>query len=147
MNDGQYGTGVTEEFCPAEACMLTATFVTQDATGADVNDGSIMITAANGMGPYDYSIDGVTYQSDASFSSLSAGDYSVSTRDTNGCIVSTEVTLSLLSFVGAGATMGHCCTRNDCKGCTLGQVQKSVCDKSVYKTWCSGGIGVSKWKL
>lgn len=92
MNDGQYGTGVTEEFCPAEACMLTATFVTQDATGADVNDGSIMITAANGMGPYDYSIDGgTTFQSSDLFDNLLPGDYDVVVQTADGACIYEEV--------------------------------------------------------
>jgi len=96
MNDGNFGSEVTEEFCPSFECMLTASFDTQDATGADVNDGSIMITPSSGMAPYEFSIDGgTTFQSSEIFENLLPGDYDVVVTSSNGaCVFSETVTVN-----------------------------------------------------
>ncbi|MGB5661639.1 MAG: SprB repeat-containing protein, partial [Eudoraea sp.] len=50
------------------------------------SNGAITIVAANGMGPYEYSIDnGVTYQASGNFVNLAAGTYAIRVRDANNC--------------------------------------------------------------
>lgn len=50
------------------------------------SNGSITIVAANGMGPYEYSIDnGATYQVSGNFVNLAAGTYPIRVRDANNC--------------------------------------------------------------
>ncbi len=50
------------------------------------SNGTITIVAANGMGPYEYSIDnGATYQASGNFVNLPAGTYSIRVRDANNC--------------------------------------------------------------
>ena len=53
-------------------------------------DGTFEVTASGGLsGSYEYSIDGTIYQASGVFSGLSAGTYTVWTRDpVNGCVVS-----------------------------------------------------------
>ncbi len=51
------------------------------------NDGELtMNTVTNGIAPYEYSIDGIIYQSSAKFTSLKAGKYTVNVKDASGCI-------------------------------------------------------------
>ncbi|MCO5248512.1 MAG: gliding motility-associated C-terminal domain-containing protein [Chitinophagales bacterium] len=52
------------------------------------NEGSITIrtTHLSGNTPYTYSLDGSTYSNDSVFKNLSAGLYTVSIKDTKGCI-------------------------------------------------------------
>lgn len=57
------------------------------ATCGNAN-GIITITATGGTAPLDYSSDGINYQSGNILTGLSAGDYSLSVRDANGCITS-----------------------------------------------------------
>jgi hypothetical protein len=53
---------------------------------AGVNDGSVTVQATGGILPYTYSIDGgISFQNSATFSSLSAGTYSVIAKDDLGC--------------------------------------------------------------
>ncbi|MGB5359773.1 MAG: SprB repeat-containing protein, partial [Eudoraea sp.] len=50
------------------------------------SNGSITIVAADGMGPYEYSIDnGTTYQATGNFVNLPAGTYPIRVRDANNC--------------------------------------------------------------
>ncbi|MCF6307529.1 MAG: T9SS type B sorting domain-containing protein [Flavobacteriaceae bacterium] len=55
------------------------------------------ITATNVTGgnpPYTYSIDGITFQSDPNFTNLTAGTYSITIMDANGCtIITNEITI------------------------------------------------------
>lgn len=46
-------------------------------------DGELVITASGGTGPYEYSIDGITFQGSDTFSSLCVGCYSITVKDAN----------------------------------------------------------------
>ncbi len=58
------------------------------------SDGSLTIIASGGTAPLEYSIDnGVTFQSSATFTGLTAGNYDVVVQDANACDVSGFVVL------------------------------------------------------
>ncbi len=63
--------------------------LTVSETICGTNAGQIEITATGGSGSYEYSIDGETFTTEAIFSGLNAGSYTVDVRD-GGC----ETTLS-----------------------------------------------------
>ncbi len=100
-NNGNFGSEAVEEFCPSGACVLTADVVIENATGETVADGSIMITASNGMGPFQYSIDGgATYQNEPLFENLIPGFYEVSVLAANGvCDYTESVTVNFVTGV------------------------------------------------
>ncbi|NRD24115.1 T9SS type B sorting domain-containing protein [Winogradskyella litoriviva] len=50
-----------------------------------------------GLGDYEYSLDGLSYQSESYFLDLPSGDYTVFVRDRNGCGVNTK-NISLLNY-------------------------------------------------
>jgi gliding motility-associated-like protein len=56
--------------------------------------GNITVTASGGVAPYQYSLDGVTYQSSNVFSALPAGSYTVHVKDATGCTGQTNVSFS-----------------------------------------------------
>ncbi len=59
------------------------------------SDGTIIITATGGTGSLEYSVDnGATYQTNNSFSGLSATSYNVVVEDASGCQVTSSTTLS-----------------------------------------------------
>ena len=71
-----------------------ANVATTDPTCGN-SDGQLVITAAGGAGPYQYSIDnGVTFQAGNTFTTLSAATYNIVVQDANGCQVSTTATLN-----------------------------------------------------
>jgi hypothetical protein len=73
---------------------LTMSVRTSDPTCSKTHNGSITVSAANGTPPYQYSINGVNYQSSNVFTGLLAGTYTVYTKDYDGTIVTQSVTLS-----------------------------------------------------
>jgi gliding motility-associated-like protein len=75
---------------------IVSTYTTGDVSCFGGSDGSVSVTSSGGTSPYEYSIQGdidSTYQSDPTFSLLSAGTHSIWTRDDNLCVIRGEVTL------------------------------------------------------
>ena len=56
--------------------------------------GSVSVVGANGTSPYQYKIGSGAYQSSGTFSSLTAGAYTVTVQDANGCTTTQAVTIS-----------------------------------------------------
>ncbi len=67
------------------------------ASCPEYTDGSIQVSAIGGTpgstAPYQYSIDGINFQSSEFFTELSAGIYTVLIRDSEGCTKDTTVTV------------------------------------------------------
>jgi hypothetical protein len=71
--------------------------VTSNVTCNSADNGAITVTTipTGGIPPYQYSLNGVTYQSNSSFTGLEAGTYSITAQDANGCtVVSNGVTIT-----------------------------------------------------
>ncbi|HHM21204.1 MAG TPA: hypothetical protein ENJ20_04180, partial [Bacteroidetes bacterium] len=58
------------------------------------SDGEITAQVAGGTPPYEYSIDGVNFQSANVFQNLASGTYTVTVRDADGFVQTDEITLS-----------------------------------------------------
>jgi uncharacterized protein (DUF2141 family) len=52
---------------------------------AGLNNGQIFVSASGGSAPLTYSINGTTFVSSSTFNGLSAGTYTVTVKDVNGC--------------------------------------------------------------
>lgn len=76
------------------------------------SNGSITVIAIGGTAPLEYSINGNTFQSGNIFSNLAAAVYTVTVRDSNGCIISVVTTVAnstgpTVTAVGTSATCGN----------------------------------------
>ena len=92
--DGNYGSEGSSLFCPGVVCMISAEIITTVATTSNPGDGTILINAANGVGPFMYSIDnGQTFSDVSLFENLEAGSYDVMVQDANGVCQYTETIL------------------------------------------------------
>jgi len=94
-------------------CQIAGTEIVNSASGIGISstsfteptcnagtDGSLSVIAIGGTAPLQYSIDGgTTFQSGASFSSLTASSYSVVVEDAVGCQVTTTVNITEPSAV------------------------------------------------
>ena len=58
-----------------------------------LDDGSLIIENMEGTPPFNYSIDGENWQTEAEFNNLYAGSYLVQIRDANNCISEENITL------------------------------------------------------
>ncbi len=69
--------------------------VTASKTNSSVclSDGTIQVNASGGVAPYSYNLNGGLFQSGNSFIGLAAGVYSVSVKDSKGCIGTLNVTI------------------------------------------------------
>src|SRR5437016_1134129 len=56
--------------------------------------GSVTVAGSGGTSPYSYAIDGVTFGSSGTFSSLAAGSYTITVKDANGCTTTQPVTIT-----------------------------------------------------
>lgn len=67
------------------------------AASCNNNDGAIFATGSLGVAPYQFSLDGLVYQSNNIFYGLAAGFYTVYMRDDKGCVVTTGITIGNLA--------------------------------------------------
>ncbi|HZH64163.1 MAG TPA: gliding motility-associated C-terminal domain-containing protein, partial [Flavisolibacter sp.] len=75
---------------------VTATVVATDER-CSIVDGALTVTAANGIPPYSYSIDGINFQNSAVFNNLGAGNYTVTVKDAANGTVSVAATIISIS--------------------------------------------------
>lgn len=69
-----------------------------DVTCETCSNGKLTVSATGGTAPYQYSLDGVTFQSSSTFTGLLPGDYLVYVVDNNGCngqSVETNISVSI----------------------------------------------------
>ncbi|WP_431243724.1 T9SS type A sorting domain-containing protein [Flavobacterium sp. P21] len=73
---------------------LAITANTTSATCYGSATGTITLNVSGGTAPYSYSKDNINYSSNKTFTSLSAGTYTLYVKDNKGCIVSYNATIS-----------------------------------------------------
>lgn len=73
---------------------LTITATATNATCNGAADGQIALTGAGGTGPYEYSLDGASFQTTASFNNLAPEVYTITIRDANGCTATASATIT-----------------------------------------------------
>jgi len=100
--------------------------------------GSVDVSAVNGVPPYQYSIDGVTFQGNGTFSNLSGGNYTVTVKDSNGCAFLVPVTITQPSQVLSASLSA---TQVSCFGGTNGVATALVSGGTTSYTysWSASG--------
>ncbi len=74
-----------------------------DPTCFDYCDGAISVSASGGTGSFEYSIDnGLTFQSGGQFNNLCDGNYDISVRDINQCIIFDTLSIDEPAGFGIG---------------------------------------------
>ncbi len=100
------------EFVIFYGCQLALTATVTDAACGQSN-GQIAASATNGTPSYEYSIDGLNFQSSGTFTGLPAGNYTVWVRDADGDLVSTSpVVMNNCPMVTAVAADAFCGNNN-----------------------------------
>lgn len=70
----------------------TAVVANASSATCSLPNGTITVqSVSGGSAPYSYSLDGVQFQSATAFTSVSAGTYTLTARDSDGCTVTTQV--------------------------------------------------------
>lgn len=76
-----------------EAALLLAIDLVPTPEGCN-NGGSIAVVVTAGTPPFEYSIDGMTFQSDSIFTGLTADDYTITAQDSQGCAATAQTTIA-----------------------------------------------------
>lgn len=74
--------------------LTTPTATVTNASSCTASDGQISVTAAGGVAPYTYSINGGAFQPSEVFSGLTAGTFPIVVKDSRGCTKDFEATVS-----------------------------------------------------
>lgn len=100
---GTYTITVRDDNLCVESAMFTVTepqalglaVINQtDVTCFGGNDGTVDLTGSGGTPGYTYSTDGITFQPTASFTNLTAGPFTLTIMDGNGCTGTASVTIN-----------------------------------------------------
>ncbi len=97
---------------------LTASVLSQTDVSCDGGaDGTVTVTSAGGVAPFQFSIDGgLTWQPDSLFTGLAGGTYNVVVKDANGCtdnVSATVIQKPLLTLVADSIIPSNCFTSTD----------------------------------
>lgn len=98
------------------------------------NTGSIVVAGAGGVGGYTYSLNGGAFQPSATFTGLTAGTYTITVKDANGCTDSELTTITEPTLVTGSITSQ---TNVDCNGNSTGAVEVTG----------AGGVGPYMYSL
>ncbi len=112
LNQACSGTQLIENFT-MDNCIVSvlASFINPSC---NLQNGSIHAVAANGQPPYQFSIDGINYQSGGIFTGLAAGSYSVIARDAQNSSDTIIVTLvNSLALQATAVPAASSCTQYD----------------------------------
>lgn len=89
---------------PADPNLVTGAYAVTNVLCNGGTTGSINITATNGTGVYEYSIDGgTTFQSSGTFNNLPVGTYNIRIRDNAGCLRDTVINVTEPPVLSAAA--------------------------------------------
>ncbi|TRZ44332.1 T9SS type A sorting domain-containing protein [Robertkochia solimangrovi] len=80
---------INKSFIAPEILKVTTSVMVNSCFGE--NEAGILIEVVGGSPPYQYSIDGVLFQSNASFEDLNSGNYEIYVKDAKGCTLTTQV--------------------------------------------------------
>ena len=87
------------------------------------SDGVITASAIGGTGTFTYSIDGINFQSSAIFSGLTLGTYTMTYKDSNGCI---ETEIFILNEPPALSGIANIILNVDCYNTNTGSIDFQV---------------------
>lgn len=94
---------------------LTAS--TTDATCFEATNGAVALTVNNGVAPFTFSLDNITYSTNANITGLTEGNYTAYVKGADGCIDSLDFVIGQPTAVAINAT-----TNNATCGQTNGQI-------------------------
>lgn len=117
----------------AEPATITATASVTDILCNGEAVGSIAITAMGGTGSLEYAIDGINFQTEASFTGLTADDYVITVRDTNNCSITVSATVTQPDAISATLSISDVA----CNGEANGEISVTA----------TGGTGVLEYTI
>lgn len=95
VTDAAICSSLLMNFTIAEPPALSVSILSQtNVSVSGGNDGSVTVTGAGGVPPYQYNINGGSYQASGTFGTLTAGTYTVTVKDNNSCTAVVSVIIT-----------------------------------------------------
>jgi len=94
---GTYSVTVTDVFGCTHSQVFSIGAPTAITVSTIINGNVITVLASGGTGFLQYSIDGINFQAGNQFTNLPCGTYTVTVGDANGCTVTSQATVNVLS--------------------------------------------------
>ena len=101
---------------PAGPALTSSAFKTDVQCNGDATGSIIMTVPSGGVAPYEFSLDGINWQSGRNFSGLTAGAYTVRFRSSNGCTGQLNVTITEPPLLTAATSMTPAVCFGDANG-------------------------------
>ncbi len=101
-------------FEPSQLTLSPANVI--NATCLGVNDGSITLHAGGGTPPYKFSIDGGAFQTDSTFTGLTAGAYDFTVRDDNFCELTQSLSIGFITTITLSISKSNLSCSGDSSG-------------------------------
>ncbi|MER0442824.1 hypothetical protein ABR854_25270, partial [Emticicia sp. W12TSBA100-4] len=130
------GCTATASTTLTEPNLLTLTATPTNLTCQAKSTGSISLSASGGTMAYTYSKDGLTFQSSNVFSALTAGNYTLTVKDANGCTASASTTLTEPELLTLTATP----TNLTCQSNSTGSISLSASGGTMAYTYSKDGL-------
>ncbi len=100
LSAGTYTVVVTGQFgFTATAGPIAIANATPVVVTTNVVDAQITVTATGGTGPYQYSLDGLSYQISPVFVNIPNGIHTLAVQDANGCVTTVTVLVAVNSLL------------------------------------------------
>ena len=97
---GEFSFEESVDFCLPFECLLELEADISPESAPEAGDGIIIVSTANGVGPFQYSIDGgANFQVSNVFENLNGGDYEITVIDENGCEASITAVVDILNSI------------------------------------------------
>lgn len=109
------GCVATANITITQPTVLSGSLTPVQVTCNGLCNASISVTASGGTAPYQYSLNGGTYQASNSFTGLCAGSYVVTVKDANNCTITLNQTITqptLLNLAQTAITQATCGANN-----------------------------------
>lgn len=104
-----------------EPPLLTVSLTKTDVTCAGDANGTITVNASGGTPGYEYSRNGITYQTGDQFTGLTENDYTIFVRDANGCISTENISIDEPDELIVASEIRI--DNNQCYGDSLGEIR------------------------
>ncbi|MEL7252374.1 MAG: T9SS type A sorting domain-containing protein, partial [Bacteroidota bacterium] len=103
---GEFGDSETNDFCATFTCTLAGEVEVALESSVGAEDGTIMVFATDGVGPFTYSIDGgTTFSEGSTFTGLAAGEYEIIIAGAGDCTYSETVVVGSCTLEFLTATV------------------------------------------
>ncbi|MDD4671379.1 MAG: T9SS type A sorting domain-containing protein [Bacteroidales bacterium] len=122
----------------SEPTQISATFDITKPSCYGGADGELTVNASGGTSPYEYSIDGITFQVNSTFTNLIADTYTITIKDKADCTRSYNITVDQPSEI----SVNHTDNKPTCPESTDGSIGLTVSGGTGAKTYFWTGPGI-----